>query len=192
MVQGLSPVTTPLRLVLLTWTKIVSPGSVLAISGNPRLFLLLSWGDFVNSPDSPELRDRLPTAAKIYKSAFSRKRTLQSLGMNIIFLDVTLASKFHRKNVKSAGIASAQFVSHFLCNQITTWCFSQLKRKKMVTVHDLALSKNNPLYGFLCRGPIRGAVAIRLSLIAHKLTGNAFLTLSLPWVPIGTYRFYSV
>ena len=121
MVQGLSPVTTPLRLVF-TWTKIVSSGSVLAISGNPRLtlFLLLSGGDSVNSPDSPEFRNRLPTAAKIYKSTFSGKSTLQSLGMKITILDVTLASKFHRKNVKSAGIASAQFISHFSYNQFTT------------------------------------------------------------------------
>ena len=87
MVQGLSPVTTPLRLVL-TWTKIVSLGSELAISGNPRLFLLLSGGDSVNSTDSP---------AKIYKSTFSGKSTPQSLGIKIIILDVTLASKLHRK-----------------------------------------------------------------------------------------------
>ena len=37
----------------------------------------------------------------------------------------------------------------------------------MVTVHDLALSKNNPLYGLLCRGSTRDAVAIRLSLMDH-------------------------
>ena len=80
----------------MTWTKIVSFGSVLAISGNPRATLLPlpSGGDSVNSPDSPEFRDRLPTAAKIYKSRFSGKIMLQSLGMNTTILDVTFASQF--------------------------------------------------------------------------------------------------